>query len=143
MILDQYSNLVIGLAIDVHRMYGPGMLESAYEDILCIELAEAGIPFTRQVSISTTHKGHTIPSTYRADIMVGNDLILELKAVEKFNLSHDAQMITYLRLSGRRFGLLFNFNVLRLKDGMKRFINSPATPRQFAPHPRPNCSHEN
>ena len=129
MIEDQYSSRVIGLAIDIHRMYGPGMLESAYEDILCIELSEAGIPFARQVSIPTIHKGHIIPATYRADTVVGDDLILELKAVERLTHAHEAQMITYLRLSGRRLGLLLNFNKPRLKDGLKRFIHSPQPSR--------------
>ena len=119
----QYSNRVIGLAIDVHRMYGPGMLESAYEDILCIELTEACIPFERQVFIPTIHKGHTILRTYRADIVIGDDLVVELKAVDRITHAHEAQMVTYLRLSGRRVGLLFNFNAARLKDGMKRFVN--------------------
>ena len=116
MIEDRFTNRVIGLAIDVHRTYGPGLLESAYEDCLCIELAEAGIPFARQVPISTIHKGHIIANTYRADIVVGDDLILEIKAVDKIVPLHEAQMLTYLRLSGRRIGLLFNFNTLRLKE---------------------------
>ena len=105
------------------------MLESAYEDILCIELSEAGIPFARQVSIPTIHKGHIIPATYRADTVVGDDLILELKAVEKLTHAHEAQMFTYLRLSRRRLGLLLNFNEPRLKDGLKRFIHSPQPSR--------------
>ena len=135
MFQDEYSKRVIGLAIDVHRIYGPGMLESAYEDILCIELAEARIPFARQVSIPTEHKGHTIPNTYRADIVVGQDLLVELKAVDKLTPIHEAQMVTYLRLSGLPVGLLFNFNVLRLKDGMKRFVNTHEAPRPPGPHP--------
>jgi GxxExxY protein len=131
----EYSNRVVGLASDVHRMYGPGMLKSAYEDILCIEWTEAGIPFARQVSITTMHKRHPIPNTYRVDIVVGQDPIVEPEAVDKIAHTHGAQMVTDLRLSGLRVGLLFAFNVVRIKDGMKRFVNTHATPPRSDRHP--------
>ena len=124
MIEDQYSKRVIRLAMNVHRTFGPGLLESAYEEFLAIELIEAGIPFTRQTPIAATHMGRTAVISYRADILVGDDLILEIKSVDQLTKVHDAQILTYLRLSGRCIGLLLNFNTVLLKDGLRRFVNS-------------------
>jgi GxxExxY protein len=116
---------VIGLAMNVHRAFGPALLESAYEEFLCIELDDAGIPFVRQITISAVHKGRKATIAYRADIPVGDGPFLEIKSVGQLAKIHDAQMSIYRRLSGRRVGLLLNFNTVLLKDGLKRFINSP------------------
>jgi GxxExxY protein len=91
---DQLTGRVIGLAIEVHSNLGPGLLESAYEDCLCLELTQADIPFRRQVGIPTIYKGHSIADTYRADILVADALILEIKAVDKLTPIHEAQILT-------------------------------------------------
>ena len=124
MIDRHFTQRVIGLAMDVHRIFGPGLLESAYEEFLCIELDDANIPYRRQTPISATHKGRKVDIAYRADILVGQDLILEIKSVDKIAPVHAAQLLTYLRLSGRRIGLLLNFKTILLKDGMRRFVNT-------------------
>lgn len=126
MIDGHLTQRVIGLAMDVHRTFGPGLLESAYEEFLCIEFEDANIRYTRQAPISVTHKGRRAVIAYRADILVGDDLIVEIKSVDKLASVHEAQILTYLRLSGRRIGLLLNFNTVLLKDGMRRFVNSNA-----------------
>ena len=126
MIPDTYSSRVIGHAMSVHRIFGPGLLESAYEEFLAIELTEADIPFTRQTPIPATHMGRTAQIAYRADLLVGDDLIIEIKSVDQILRIHECQMLTYLRLSGRGIGLLLNFNTVLLKHGIKRFVQSPA-----------------
>ena len=113
---------VIGLAIEVHRMTGPGMLESVYEGCLCHELGEAGIAFERQARIPVTYKGVQFDEGFRADILVDRQLIVEIKAVTKIVPAHDAQVLTYLRMSGLRLGLLFNFHARLLKNDIRRFI---------------------
>ena len=113
---------VIGLAIEVHRHVGPGLLESVYEACLCLELTAAGIPHERQVVVPVTYKGHVIPPGFRADIVVDNKIILELKTVTSLLPEHDAQLLTYLRMSQIRVGLLMNFHAVRLKDGLRRMI---------------------
>jgi len=111
---------VIGLAIEVHRHLGPGLLESAYEDCLCHELSLAGIPHARQVMLPVRYKGLEVGAAYRLDVVVANILILEIKSVERTLPVHEAQLLTYLRLSGLRTGLLLNFNHAVLKAGIKR-----------------------
>jgi GxxExxY protein len=113
---------VIGLGIDVHRHLGPGLLESAYEECLCFELAQAGIAYRRQVPLPIVYKDVRLDCGYRMDIVVGNELIVEIKAVERILPIHEAQMLTYLRLSSLRAGLLMNFNSVLLKDGLRRFV---------------------
>jgi GxxExxY protein len=113
---------VIGFGIDVHRYLGPGLLESAYEECLCFELAQAGIGYSRQVALPIVYKDVRLDCGYRMDIVVQNELILEIKAVDKILPVHEAQMLTYLRLSGLRAGLLMNFNNVVLKDGLRRFV---------------------
>jgi GxxExxY protein len=113
---------VIGAAIDVHRELGPGLLESAYEECLCKELLHRGIRFERQKALPVVYKGEVVDCSYRLDIVVEGELIIELKAVESLNKLHEAQMLTYLRLSGIAIGLLINFNVVRLTDGLRRFV---------------------
>ncbi len=116
------SPQVIGLAIDVHRHLGPGLLESAYEECLCFELKQAGIASRRQVPLPIVYKKIRLDCGYRMDIVVEDQLIIEIKAAERILPVHDAQMLTYLRLSQLRVGLLMNFNSVVLKDGLKRFV---------------------
>jgi GxxExxY protein len=118
----QLTEQVIGLAIEVHRVTGPGMLEAVYEGCLCHELAQAGIAFNRQVGIPVTYKGVQFEEGFRADILVACQVVVEIKAVAKLVPAHDAQVLTYLRMSGLRVGLLFNFHAPLLKDGLRRFI---------------------
>jgi GxxExxY protein len=113
---------VIGLAIEVHRLTGPGMLESVYEGCLCYELGQAGITFERQAGIPVAYKGVQFDEGFRADILVERQLIIEIKAVATILPTHDAQVLTYLRMSGLRLGLLFNFHARLLKDGLRRFV---------------------
>ncbi len=114
------SRRVIGCAIEVHRHLGPGRLESAYEDCLCHELSLAGIAHARQVALPVIYKGVTMAAAFRLDLVVDNRLILEIKSVDRLMPVHEAQMLTYLRMSGVRLGLLMNFNRAVLKDGIKR-----------------------
>ena len=115
---------VIGACIEIHRQLGPGLLESAYEECLCYELSQLGIPFKRQVPLPIQYKSVRLDCGYRLDLVVDNRIILELKAVEGLMPIHEAQMLTYLRLSGLTLGLLINFNVPVLKDGIKRVANN-------------------
>jgi len=119
--LDQLTHEVIGAAIEVHRTLGPGYLESVYEEALAIELALRGIPFTRQVVIAVDYKGHSVGES-RLDLLVGGQLVTELKAVEALAPIHSAQVISYLKTTGHPLGLLINFNVGYLKDGVKRVV---------------------
>ncbi len=113
---------VIGLGIDVHRHLGPGLLESAYEECLCFELAQAGIAFRRQVPLPIVYKDVRLDCGYRMDVVVENELIIEIKAVDRILPVHEAQMLTYLRLARLRAGLLMNFNNVVLKVGLRRFV---------------------
>ncbi|MEI6082512.1 MAG: GxxExxY protein [Verrucomicrobiota bacterium] len=117
------ASQVIGSAIEVHRHLGPGLLESAYESCLCREFAIKGIPFTRQVPLKIQYKGELVDCVYRMDIIVGGALLLELKSMESVLPIHQAQIISYLKLSGLKQGLLINFNVRILKEGIKSFLN--------------------
>jgi GxxExxY protein len=113
---------IIGLAIEVHRTVGPGLLESVYEAGMCFELKHAGIPFRRQASIPVMYKGMPISLGFRADIVVAGAVIVEIKGVADFVPVHQAQILTYLRMSGIRVGLLLNFHARRLTDGLLRFV---------------------
>ncbi|MAY67816.1 MAG: GxxExxY protein [Rhodospirillaceae bacterium] len=119
---DQLTDKVIGLAIEVHKTLGPGLLESVYEDCLCQELANALIDFQRQLPVSVAYKGTKLESGFRADVVVEKDLLLEIKSVERLMPVHEAQVLTYLRFGGFSTGLLINFNSKLLKDGLKRFV---------------------
>jgi GxxExxY protein len=114
---------VIGCAIEVHKTLGPGLLESAYEACLCRELEIQNVPFRRQVPLTFEYKGLTIDCAYRMDIVVADSLLLELKSVDQIHPIHEAQIISYLKLSKLEQGLLINFNVRLLKDGIKSFLN--------------------
>lgn len=116
------SRRIIGLAIEVHRLIGPGLLESAYEECLCREFELAGLPFRRQVPVPVEYKGHRLECGYRLDLVVDNRVLVELKAVEHLLPIHEAQVLTYLRLTGLRIGLLMNFHALRLTDGVRRLV---------------------
>jgi hypothetical protein len=118
----ELTERVIGLAIEVHRTTGPGLLESFYAAALCMELKDAGIPHATQVAIPSTYKDRPIPLAYRADIIVDDTLIIEIKATPTLIPAHEAQLLTYLRTSRYRVGLLMNFHAPRLVDGLKRCI---------------------
>ncbi|MGB9631862.1 MAG: GxxExxY protein [Chloroflexaceae bacterium] len=122
-IADQLSGEIIGAAIDVHRALGPGLLESAYEACLGYELSLRGIAYARQVALPVVYKGVTLDCGYRLDLLVGDLVIVEIKAVEAIEPIHNAQLLTYLRLKGLWLGLLINFNVPVLKQGIKRLVN--------------------
>lgn len=118
----ELTEQIIGLAIEVHRLTGPGMLESVYESCLCHELARAEIGFERQVGIPVVYKGVQFDEGFRADILVDRQVVVEIKAVAKLVPAHDAQVLTYLRMSRLRVGLLFNFHARLLKEGLRRFV---------------------
>ncbi len=117
---DSLTEKVIGAAIEVHRALGPGLLESAYEECLCFELKQLGLKHQRQVPLAVVYKGMRLDCGYRIDVLVEDELIIELKTVEEMLPVHEAQILTYLKLSGMKTGLLLNFNVPVLKNGIKR-----------------------
>lgn len=119
---DQLSHRVIGCAIEVHRELGPGLLESAYEQCLAHELRKNSILFQLQHPQPVRYKDVALDCGYRIDLLVEGSIILELKSVEKLKGIHEAQLLTYMKLAGIRTGLLINFNVTRLKDGLRRFV---------------------
>jgi len=119
---DKLSNKVIGCAIEVHKALGPGLLESAYEQCLARELGLAHIPFEVQKPLPVEYKGIMLDCGYRVDLLVENNLIIELKAVNQLLSIHEAQILTYMKWAHVSVGLLINFNVELLKDGIKRFI---------------------
>jgi GxxExxY protein len=119
---DPLTDRIIGLAIEVHRGLGPGLLESAYQECLCFELREHEIPYRRQVPLPVRYKSVDLDCGYRMDIVVEEKLILELKIAERLLPVHEAQLLTYLKLSGIRTGLLLNFNTPVLKDGLRRMV---------------------
>ena len=119
---DDLSNRVIGCAIEVHRHLGPGLLESAYEQCLAHELSRNNIAFQLQLVQPVRYKDVLLDCGYRIDILVENQLIIELKSVEKLLGIHEAQLLTYMKLAEIKIGLLMNFNVTKLKEGIKRFV---------------------
>lgn len=120
--LNELSHRVLGLCLEVHRELGPGLLESAYEEALAHELTQAGISFTRQAEVPLRYKGASLSCGYRLDFVIDGELILELKAVTELLPVHHAQLLTYLKLERRALGLLINFNVPVLKDGIRRVV---------------------
>ena len=121
---DRLSKDIIGAAIEVHRHLGPGMLESAYEKCLCKELEIRNIEFEKQKPLAVVYKGITLDCGYKLDVVVEGKVILELKSVNKLESIHDAQLLTYLKLADLKLGILINFNVPVLKDGIKRIVNN-------------------
>jgi GxxExxY protein len=120
--LNELSNQVIGLCIEVHRELGPGLLESAYEEALAHELTLAGLKFERQRDMPLLYKGVKLDCGYRLDLIIEGELILELKAAAELQPVHYAQLLTYLKLERRSLGLLINFNVPLLKNGIRRVV---------------------
>ena len=119
--LNHLTERIIGCAIEVHRELGPGLLESTYEEALCIELSDFAIKHRRQAAIPMSYKGRAL-SEYRLDLIVEDAVIVEIKSVERFDPVFQAQVLTYLRASGKKVGLLINFNPKLLRDGVKRII---------------------
>lgn len=120
--LDLLSYKIIGAALEVHQILGPGLLESSYEESLCCEFGLRGIKYERQKKIPFFYKGEILDIDYRADIIVEDKIILELKAIDYILPIHEAQLMTYLKLANMRLGLLINFNVFRLKEGINRVV---------------------
>ena len=118
---DPFTEKVIGCAIDVHRALGPGLLESAYQQCLAHELSLNEIAFRQECPMPVEYKGVRLDCGYRIDVLVGDRLILELKAVDEVKGIHKAQLLTYMKLAQIKTGLLINFNVRRLADGVQRF----------------------
>jgi GxxExxY protein len=119
---DPLTEKVIGAAIEVHRILGPGLLESIYQRALCHELNLRGISHVPQERVPVVYKGANLGDDLKMDILIEDRLVVELKAVERLEPIHEAQLLTYLRLSGRHLGLLLNFNARLLKDGIKRMV---------------------
>ena len=119
---DELSGKVIGCAIEVHKNLGPGLLEWAYERCLSYELTVANLRHETQKELPIDYKGLKLDTGYRIDLIVENGVIVELKSVEKVLPIHEAQILTYMKLAGIKVGLLINFNVTKLKDGIKRFV---------------------
>jgi GxxExxY protein len=119
---EELTGQIIGAAIEVHKKLGPGLLESAYEECLCHELALRKLPFTRQQSLPVKYKDVNLDCGYRLDMVIQGQVVLELKCNEKLLPIHEAQLLTYMRLGNYRVGLLMNFNVPALKDGIVRRV---------------------
>ncbi len=120
--LNELTDAIIGAAMEVHRVLGPGLLESTYEMCLCRELSIRGIPFERQVPIPVEYKGVKLDCGYRADIVVDETILVEIKAIDSLLTIHEAQLLSYLKLGGWKIGLLINFNVELLKHGLRRRV---------------------
>lgn len=121
--VNKTTESIIGAAIEVHRHLGPGLLESAYEECLCEELSLRKIPFKRQVILPVTYKTKKLDIGYRIDLLVNDEVVVELKTVESILPIHEAQTLTYMRLGGWQVGLILNFNVTVLKNGIKRLVH--------------------
>ena len=121
--LNQLTERVIGACMEIHKTLGPGLLESAYEECLCRELSLAGIGFERQRPLPVVYKGVRLDCGYRLDLVIEDKLVVELKTVQELSPVHEAQLLTYLKLSGLTVGLLINFNVPVLRRGIKRIVN--------------------
>jgi GxxExxY protein len=119
---EDLTHRIIGLAMRVHKKLGPGLLESVYHRCLCHELSREGIPYKQQVAFPIRYDNIELESGYVADIIVNEEVILELKSVERVSPPHEAQLLTYLRLSSCRVGLLINFNTVSLTDGIRRRV---------------------
>jgi GxxExxY protein len=119
--LNEITEKIIGCAIEVHRNLGPGLLESIYEKALCFELNQINVKYEKQLKIPIVYKGLSL-GEYRLDIPVENEIIVEIKAVDRYDPVFEAQMLTYLKVTGKKLGLLMNFNVPVLKNGIKRII---------------------
>jgi len=119
--INKITEIIIGCAIEVHKSLGPGLLESAYEECLCFELQQAGLKVERQKPVPVVYKDIKLDCGYRIDVLVENQIIIELKTVDTFNPVHEAQILTYMKFANKNLGLLINFNVTLLKNGLKRY----------------------
>jgi GxxExxY protein len=131
---NELTELIIGAAIEVHRSLGPGLLESAYDECLCYELSQIGLNFERQVHLPMKYKGLRLDCAYRMDLVVEGKIVVEVKSIDELLPIHKAQLLTYLKALPTQVGLLINFNVEVLKQGIRRVVNhytGPALP----PHP--------
>jgi len=122
--LNKLSKIILDSSIEVHRNLGPGLLESVYEVCLCKELILRNINLQRQVSLPVEYKNEKLDADFRIDVLVENEIIIELKAVEFLLPVHEAQLLTYLKLADKRLGFLINFNVPKLVNGFKRMVNN-------------------
>lgn len=130
--LDQITDSIIGAAIEVYRALGPGLLESAYETCLAFELTENGLKIERQKPLPVVYRGVELDCGYRLDLLIEDAVIVEVKVVDSLAPIHKAQLLSYLKLSGYKVGLLINFNVKVLKDGIVRMVNNfPDSPRSL------------
>jgi GxxExxY protein len=130
--LNEITDQVIGAAIEVHAALGPGLLESAYEACLELELIRLGLQVERQMSLPIVYRNVELDCGYRLDLLVERQVIIEVKAVSQLAPIHEAQLISYLKLAGCRVGLLLNFNVLRLKNGIRRLVNDFPDPQRIS-----------
>jgi GxxExxY protein len=121
---DRLAHRIVDSAFAVHRALGPGLLESVYEQCLVCELASRGIPVQRQIAVPVVYRGIRIDFGFRMDLLVDSLIVVEIKAIERLLAVHEAQLLTYLKLSGNRLGILINFNVVRIKDGLRRMVLS-------------------
>lgn len=119
---NEISKIIIGCAIEVHKTLGPGLLESAYQECLCYELKKKGLKIQKEKALPVIYKDIKLDQGYRIDILVENKVVIELKTVEFFTDVHSAQILTYLKLGEYKLGLLINFHVSLLKNGIKRFV---------------------
>lgn len=120
---NEITEAIIKASIEVHRALGPGLLESAYEECMCHELTLLGLSFERQLALPVVYKGHQLDCGYRLDLVVSKTVVVEIKAVEALLPIHEAQLLTYLKLGGWNVGLLLNFNVPLMKQGIKRIVH--------------------
>lgn len=120
--INEITQKIIGCAIEVHKNLGPGLLESAYEECLAFELNNAGLNIKRQKPVPIVYKDVKLDCGYRIDILVENIVVVELKVVDEFNPVHEAQILTYMKFSEMKVGLLINFNVTTLRNGLRRFV---------------------
>lgn len=121
--IEALASKLVNIAFKIHTELGPGLFESVYEEVFCIELTREGIPFRRQYPVDIFYLEHRIESAFKSDIFVDETIIIELKSVEELHKIHHKQLQTYLKLTGIRLGLLINFNEALIKDGIKRIVN--------------------
>lgn len=121
---NEISKVVVDLCFKIHKHYGPGLFESVYEEIFCYELGKTGIPFKRQHPVPLIHEEIKMEAGFRADVIINEKVIIELKSVETLADVHYKQVLTYLKLTGCNLGLLINFNMPLIKDGIHRIVNN-------------------
>jgi len=121
---NELAKIVVGLCLKIHKVLGPGLLESVYEEVLCFELSKLGLKLNRQQGIVVMYEGIKMDLGFRADMIIEDKLIVELKSIETIAPVHSKIVLTYLRLTNKKLGLLINFNVELIKDGIKRIVNN-------------------